>query len=108
MNWYGSIAFSNQVEVEPGIWEEQNPIVKNYWGDVSRDSKREALQGVNGDIVLVNILTVVADPFLTTNFHKILYVTYAGSKWRVSSVESQYPNLILHFGGLYKEGSYEG
>ncbi len=108
MNWFGHVAFSHQEEVEPGIWEETEPIVKPYYGDLSRDSKRDTVKGVNADITLVNILSIVADPFLSTNFHKILYVTYQGAKWRISSVEGQYPNLILHFGELYKEGSDEG
>jgi hypothetical protein len=108
MNWFGHVAFSHQEEVEPGVWEETEPIIKPYYGDLSRDSKRDTTKGINADITLVNILSIVADPYLSTNFHKILYVTYQGAKWRISSVESQYPNLILHFGELYKEGSYEG
>lgn len=103
MKWYGQIAFNNQTQVEPGIWENNGPIVRNYYGDVLRDSKRDQLQGINNDIVLVNILSVIADPFLINSFHDILYVTYGGSKWKISSVESNYPRLILHFGNLYKE-----
>ena len=104
MNWYGQIAFNNQTEVEPGIWENNDgPIVRNYYGDVIRDSKRDQLQEINNDIVLVNILKVIADPYLMNNFHDILYVTYGGAKWRISSVETTYPELILHFGNLYKE-----
>lgn len=103
MKWYGQIAFNNQTQVEPGIWESGDPIVRNYYGDVIRDSKRDQLQRINNDIVLVNILSVIADPYLINSFHDILYVTYGGSKWRISSVENNYPRLILHFGNLYKE-----
>lgn len=106
MNWYGDIAFSSQVEVEPGIWEDQ-PVIKRYYGDLTRDSKRDQLQGINSDIVLVNQLTILADPYLQNSFHKILYVTLAGKKWRVSSVEETYPNITLHFGQLYKEEDNE-
>lgn len=102
MNWYGDIAFNTQFEVEPGIWETV-PVIRHYYGDVTRDSKRDQLQGINNDIVLVNILKVIADPYLMNNFHDILYVTYGGAKWRISSVEATYPELILHFGNLYKE-----
>ena len=34
MKWFGQIAFSNQVEVEPGVWEDNNPIIRDYFGDV--------------------------------------------------------------------------
>ncbi len=109
MNWYGDIAFSNQVEVSPGIWEEDQdqPIIKHYYGDLTRDSKRDQLQGINSDIVLVNQLTILADPYLQNSFHKILYVTLSGKKWRVSSVEETYPTITLHFGQLYKEEDNE-
>ena len=101
MNWYGDIAFSEQVEVEPGITED-HPVIKHYYGELTRDSKRDTVSGINTDITLVNILRVVADPYLTDNFHKILYVKHGGSKWRVSSVEETFPTLTLHFGSLYK------
>lgn len=106
MNWFGEIAFSNQVEVAPGIWDDK-PVKRKYYGSLSRDSKRDQLQNINSDIVLVDQLTVIADPYLQNSFHKILYVTMAGEKWRVSSVEGIYPSLILHFGSLYKEEDNE-
>lgn len=106
MNWYGEIAFNNQVETEPGIYENK-PVKRYYYGDLTRDSKRDQLQGINPDIVLVNQLTIVADPYLQNSFHDILYVTLNKTKWRVSSVEETYPTITLHFGQLYKEEDNE-
>lgn len=105
MKWYGIIAFSNQQEIEPGIIED-TPIEKNYMGDLIRNYKQDRLDGqINYNITLSNQLSVVIDPFIMTNFQDILYVTYNGSKWRITNVEVKYPRLILSFGSLYKEDS---
>ena len=86
MKWFGQIAFSNQVEVEPGVWEDNNPIIRDYFGDVIKNYKRDNVaSSSNPDISVSNQLSVVADPFLLNSFHDILYVTFLGAKWRVSS-----------------------
>ena len=73
-------------------------MIKNYRRDSTGSNS-------NLDVTLSNQLSVVVDPFLLNSFHEILYVTYNGAKWRVSSVDIQYPKMILDFGGLYKEES---
>lgn len=104
MKWFGQIAFSNQVETEPGVWEDNAPIVRDYYGDVLKNYKRDnAASSSNSDISVSNQLSVVADPFLLNSFHKILYVTFMEAKWRVNSVDIQYPRMTIDFGGLYKE-----
>ncbi len=102
MKWYGTIAFSNQEEGEPDIWED-NTIKRNYYGELVRLSKRDQLQDSNPDITLSNQLVIMADPYLLNSFQNILYVTCNNAKWRVSSVEVNYPRLTLSFGSLYKE-----
>lgn len=108
MKWYGDIAFANMVETEPDVWEDQ-PVVKQYFGDLTR-SYKSAQQGntINQNITLGNDLSVLADPFLRQNFFKIEYVTYMGSKWKVSSVTEQWPRLTLSFGDLYNDESTGG
>jgi len=102
MKWFGNIAFSNQVETEPGIWEDK-PVIRQYFGDLLRLSKRDQLSDqINRDIAVTNQLSVIADPYLLDSFQNILYVEFMGSKWRVSSVEVGYPRLTLTFGNLYK------
>ncbi|WP_130837527.1 DUF7253 family protein [Lachnoclostridium sp. Marseille-P6806] len=106
MKWFGVIAFSNQVETKPGIWEDR-PERRQYFGDIIRNSKRDQLSDqINADIAVTNQLSVIADPYLVNCFHSILYVEFMGSKWRVSSVEVGYPRLTLTFGELYK-GDYD-
>ena len=103
MKWFGKIAFSNLSETEPGTWEDE-PIERDYFGDISKMYKRSNDSStINPDLTLSNQLSVVADPFLLDSFDKILYVTFMNSKWKVDSVELQYPRMTLSFGGLYKK-----
>lgn len=108
MKWYGQIAFAETVETEPDIFETR-PVVRTYMGDMTKNYKsNQGGNSINQNITLGNELSVLADPYLQENFHKILYVTFMGSKWRVSSVTEQYPRLILSIGELYNEESSEG
>ncbi len=101
--FYGKIGFAKTVETTPGVWEEE--IVEHeYYGDVIRNTRRlQSADKVNDDINVSNEISIVADPFVTENFHAMRYVVFMGSKWKVSNVEIQYPRLILTLGGLYNE-----
>lgn len=103
MKWFGNIAFSNQVETEPDVWEEQ-VVLRQFMGDVVRASKNnDANTDINVNISISNQLSVVMDPFIQNNFHKILYVDFNGAKWTVSSAEIRDRRILLSFGKLYKE-----
>lgn len=103
MKWYGQIAYSHQEETSPGIIEDK-PIVRNYIGDLLSNRKsNQTNDSINDDISITNQLSVVCDAYLLNSFHDILYVTFGGAKWKVSSVEVQPPRLILSFGSLYTE-----
>lgn len=103
MKWFGKIGFSNQSEGEVGVWEDK-PIERDYFGDISKSSKRDSIASTtNPDITISNQLSVVADPFLLDSFDRILYVTFMHSKWKVDSVELQYPRMTLTFGSLYRK-----
>ena len=101
--WYGQIGYRENVEVEPGVWEDQITEVNKY-GDILKNYKSNQ-QGtkINDDISVSNQISVVADPYLLESFHKIVYITFAGAKWKVSSVDVQYPRLIVSLGSLYLE-----
>ena len=103
MMWFGEIGFKEEVEEEPGVWVTQI-IKKNFYGEILRRSWREQ-QGdkINADLTVSNRLSVVADPYLQANFHKIAYVTFGDAKWTVGGVEFDYPRLSLTLGSLYLE-----
>ena len=99
--WFGKIGYATTQETRPGVWE---PLIeeKEYYGDAVRNVRRlENAAKVNDDIAVAVDISIVADPFAYNNFHTMKYVEYMGSKWKVSSVDPQYPRLVLTLGGLY-------
>ena len=101
MKWYGEVAYSSEVETEPGVIENEL-IVHPYYGDVLKNYKTDDTSDrINDNINISNQISLVADPFAFNNFHKIVYVTFMGTKWRVKSIDVNYPRLILTIGGVY-------
>ena len=101
--FYGKIGYATTVETSPGIWQEEI-IEKPYYGDFVRSTRK--LNGgttVNSDINVANEISIVADPFANENFYSMRYVMFKGTKWKIMSVEIQYPRLILEIGGIYNE-----
>ena len=97
----GKIGFAETKETKPGVWTEQ--ITEHtYYGDMNRNTRRLQSSGnLNDNIVIANELSIVADPYANENFHAMRYVEFMGTKWKISSVEVQYPRLILTLGDEY-------
>lgn len=101
MKFYGKIGFGETVEKSDGIWVD-TIVEKDYYGDILKNVKRsEDAAKVNDDISISNQLSIVSDPYLTNHFHAIKYVTMFGTNWKVTSVEVQFPRLLLTLGGVY-------
>lgn len=99
--FYGVIGFVTTEETTPGVWTEQI-TERFYYGDLVRNTRRlQSSDTVNDSIDISNEIGIVADPFARENFHAMRYVKFMGAAWKVSSVEVQYPRLILTVGGLY-------
>lgn len=99
--YYGKIGFATTIETTPGVWSEK--IVEHtYYGDwIQNTGKFRTAEKVNDDIVIQNTLSIVADPYARNTFHAIRYATYMGQKWKVTSVEVNFPRLNLSLGGIY-------
>lgn len=99
--FYGIVGFIETTETAPGVWEEA--ITKrNYYGDVHRNMRRWDSSGnQNDNLNINNEISIVADPYAIQNFHAIRYVEWMGTPWKVSSIDVQYPRLILSIGGVY-------
>ena len=103
MKWHGEIGYAETVETEPGIWVEQI-TERHHYGDVVRNTRMlQSADQVNDNINISNSISIVANPYANQNFHNIRYITFMGTKWKVSNIEVQYPRLILTLGGLYNE-----
>ena len=102
MNKYsGMVGLSIQEEERPGIWKPK--IVEKFvYGDIVRDNRNNlSADQANHNIKINNQISIVANPFLMENFRSIVYLTYAGAKWGVTTVEVKYPRLLLSMGEVY-------
>lgn len=101
MKYCGMIGFSNERETVPGVWKDDT-IERKYYGDVITDRKRwSTADKVNDDITISNVISVVADSYIIEHAHLVKYVRYHGCKWKVTTIEPQYPRLRLTLGGIY-------
>lgn len=101
--FYGKVGYAEVVETYPGVWEEEF-TERNYYGDVLRNTRRlESSGNVNDNIVVSNVVSLIADPYAYQNFHSIRYVEWMGALWKVTNVEVQRPRLLLTLGGVYNE-----
>lgn len=99
--WCGVIGYAETLEIEPGVWSEEF-TERKYYGDLLRNSRRlQSSQQINDDITISNQISILADPYAVQHFHAIRYAELFGTKWKVSSIEVQYPRLILELGGVY-------
>ena len=99
--YFGKIGYAEQVETAPGVWEEKI-TERQYYGDVARNIRKlESSGDINDNINVSMEISIVADPYAIQNFHAMRYVEFMGSLWKITSVEVNYPRLILSIGGVY-------
>lgn len=97
----GMIGYTETAETSPDVWEERL-TERFYYGDLLRNARRfQSTEHLNDDLTIANEISIVADPFANQNFHRMRYVVYMGTKWKITNVEVQYPRLILTIGGVY-------
>jgi hypothetical protein len=101
--WYGKIGYSVTSETAPGVWSE-GIITRNYYGDMTRNiSHTTSSDKVNSDISVNNQLSIVSDPYSLENFSQMRWAEFMGARWTISSVEVNFPRLVLTLGGVYTE-----
>ena len=99
--FYGAIGYAIQEETAPDVYHE-TIRERFYYGSLERNTRRlQVAESVNDDVSISNSISIIADPYAQQNFHAIRYAVFMGTKWKVSSVDVQYPKLILTLGGVY-------
>ena len=97
----GIVGFVQTTETAPGVWTEDITEVK-LRGDVLRNTKKvESGKQLNDNVVVDNLISVMANAYASQNFFAIRYVKWMGASWKVEKVEVQRPRLILTLGGVY-------
>lgn len=106
--FFGKVGYVDEIETAPGVYEPK-VVERDYYGDLIKNYRRLDNTGqVNDNVNIANDISIVADQFAYDNFHKMRYVEFMGSKWKVNSVEVNYPRLILQIGGLYNGETESG
>lgn len=100
--FYGPIGYAESVETSPGVHMDEI-VERNYAGDLLSNTSRwsNSSETTNDDLNINNRISILADPYAFKNFHSMKYVEFMGTKWKITSVEVQYPRLILSIGGVY-------
>lgn len=100
--WFGKVGYAVTTETEPGIWEPK--IVEHeYFGEKLKTTVRKVhtSNGVNDNIRISNVISIIADPFAIANFSNIKYVSYMGVLWKVDDVEIEPPRLKMTMGEVW-------
>lgn len=104
MRYYGKIGFEVTKETRPGIWEATTEF-REYYGEVHRWIKRyENSDHQNDDIDINNSISIISDPFANENLGNLKCIEWMGTLWKITSIEVEYPRLILTIGGVYTNG----
>lgn len=99
--YYGKIGYGTDKETAVDVWE-PDIIERPYFGDVIQMGHRwESGESINDNMRVTNKISIVADPFACQNFHLIRYVTWLGTKWKVTDISIEYPRILLTLGGVY-------
>lgn len=100
--WCGVIGFAEESkETAPSVYEE-GIVERRYYGNIIKNNRKlESSGGVNDNISVSNQISVIADPYAQNHFYSIRYVTFCGTKWKVSNVDVDYHRLILTLGGVW-------
>lgn len=106
---YGQIGFSDTVETDPlnhpGVY--RTVITeKYYYMDVNSWGGRwDSSSVLNDNFNVRNEFSILADPFATEHFANMRYITWLGTKWKITGANLVYPRIILSIGGIWNEQS---
>lgn len=99
--FYGKVGYGISKETAPGVWVDKI-VERPYYGELVRNTRKMQMSDkVIDDINIANKISILADPFAQDNFQYMRYVEFMGVKWKVTTIEVQFPRLMLSIGGLY-------
>ena len=99
--FYGKVGYGISKETAPGVWVDER-VERPYYGELVRNTRKMQMSDkVIDDINIANEISILADPFARDNFQYMRYVEFMGVKWKVTTIDVQFPRLILSIGGLY-------
>lgn len=99
--FYDVVGYAETKETTSGVWTEVI-TESRYFGDVIKNTRRlENGIGVNDNVVVNNVISIVADAYAYQHIFAIRYVKWMGVAWKVKNVDVQAPRLLLTIGDVY-------
>lgn len=99
--FYGVIGYAIDKPISAGNMIE-GIIERSYSGEIIKHHTNLVLEGkAHPDINIANSISVVSDPYAEENMDTMRYVTWKGTRWRITSVDIQRPRIILTLGGRF-------
>lgn len=98
----GTIGYLGSEETQPGVW---TPVIteKRYTGDLVRNNRRFSRDAENvfDDLTISNNISILSNKFMLDNLSYMTFISFNNSKWKINSVDINYPRIIITLGGLY-------
>lgn len=103
MKYYGNIGFVVTEETSPGVWS-PTTVLKKYYGDMLR-LMRNTTSGehINDGLQFNSQISILCDPWFDEHLSQIKFVEFMNCRWKIASVDVNYPRINLTLGGLYNE-----
>lgn len=100
--FYGVIGYAVPEETAPGVWMDKI-TEREYFGDILNNTSKWSSDSDStmDELNVNNRFSILADPFAYENFQAMKYINFMGTNWKITSVDVQYPRLILTVGGIY-------
>lgn len=101
MRYSGKLGIAQQTEVRPGIWEEAITEV-DVLGKVQ--NRTEVLDGADAVLPRYRTTTSISVPARGVgpqDDSNIRYITYKGTRWQISSIVDDYPDIVIYIGEVY-------
>lgn len=99
--FHGKVGYAVPTPNSPGVVKLEI-VERSHYGDVTQDTRKwEKGEGLNDNLNVTTVISIVADTFAMKHFHMIRYVEYWGARWNVIYAKPGRPRIELTLGGVY-------
>lgn len=98
----GEIGFAINETLRPGVVVDKIEE-RTYKGNIiTTNVTNQTGEGVVDNLNMSMKISVMMNLYLRKNFQSIRYITYMGSRWKITNIDpTEHPRVILTIGGVY-------
>lgn len=99
--WAGILGFREPTEISPGIIDDVITELR-VRGDLLSDNYRTSSSDqTERDFTIRKRISIIMSPYIQEHYSSISHISCMNALWKVTSVDVQYPRIILETGGVY-------